>query len=203
MFVVGLDPGQRRDPSALAVVEREEPRLAWMPGMRARLIVRYLERIPLGTSYPDVVARVCDVMLDPRMDGQSHLVVDATGVGVAVMDLLRLAGMRGRMTAVTITGGDGAHGNGDQWCVPKRELLTGLESSMECGELRIARRLAEAERLVREFESMTMAPRVNGRWKMGAAGEGEHDDLVLALSLACWRAKRPRNGFGTRRLPGI
>jgi hypothetical protein len=43
--------------------------------------------------------------------------------------------------------------------------------------------------------------RVNGRWKMGA--EAEHDDLVLALSLACWRAKRPQNGFGNRRLPGI
>lgn len=78
------------------------------------------------------------------------------------------------MTAVTITGGDRAHGSGDQWCVPKRELLTGLESSLECGELR-----------------------------MGAEGEGEHDDLTVALSLACWRAKRPRNGFGTRRLPGI
>src|SRR5271170_6122831 len=43
MFVVGLDPGQRRDPSALAVVERVEPRLAWMPRMPVRLEVRYLE----------------------------------------------------------------------------------------------------------------------------------------------------------------
>ncbi len=31
----------------------------------------------------------------------------------------------------------------------------------------------------------------------------EHDDLALALALACWRAKRPRIGFGTSRLPGI
>ena len=203
MFVVGLDLGQRHDPSALAVVEREEPRLAWMPGMSVRLGVRYLERMLLGTSYPDVVARVCDIMLDPRMNGQSHLVVDATGVGAAVMDLLRLAGMRGRTTAVIITGGDQAHGSGDQWYVPKRELLTGLESSLECGELRIARKLPEAERLLKEFENMRMEARVNGRWKMGAEGEGEHDDLVMALSLACWRAKRPRNGFGTQRLPGI
>ena len=203
MFVVGLDLGQRRDPSALAVVEREEPRLAWMPGMPVRLGVRYLETMRLGTSYPDVVARVCDIMLDSRMNGQSHLVVDATGVGAAVVDLLRQAGMKGRTTAVTITGGDRAHGSGDQWCVPKRELLTGLESLLECGELRIARRLPEAERLVKEFENMRMEARVNGRWKMGADGEGEHDDLVLALSLACWRAKWPRNGFGTQRLPGI
>jgi hypothetical protein len=32
---------------------------------------------------------------------------------------------------------------------------------------------------------------------------GEHDDLVIALALACWRARRREIGFGTRRLPGI
>jgi hypothetical protein len=203
MFVVGLDPGQRHDPSALVVVQRAEPLLAWMPKMPVRLEVRYLETMRLGTSYPDVVARACEIMLDPRMNGQSHLVVDATGVGAAVMDLLRLAGLRGRTTAVTITGGDRAHGSLDQWFVPKRELMTGLVSSLECGELRIARRLAEAERLVKEFDNMRKEARVNGKWKMGAEGEGEHDDLVLALSLACWKAKWPLNGFGTMRLPGI
>ncbi len=49
MFFIGLDLGQRRDPSALAVVEREENRIAWMPSARPRLNVRYLERMPLET----------------------------------------------------------------------------------------------------------------------------------------------------------
>jgi len=39
--------------------------------------------------------------------------------------------------------------------------------------------------------------------RLGADGYGEHDDLVMAVALACWRAKRPQNGFGTQRLPGI
>jgi hypothetical protein len=47
MFVVGLDPGQRRDPSALAVVQRVESRLAWMPRMPVRLEVQYLETMRL------------------------------------------------------------------------------------------------------------------------------------------------------------
>jgi len=200
MFFVGLDLGQKRDFSALAVVERVEARLAWM-GPAPPLGVRYLERMELGTPYPDVVDRVCEILQDPKMLGQSHLVVDATGVGAPVLDLLRRARVRANITAVTITGGDRAHSSGDQWHVPKRELLTGLESLLECGELRIAGKLREAARLVKEFESMQVEARVNGRWKMG--GEGEHDDLVLALSLACWRAKRPMNGFGTQRLPGI
>jgi hypothetical protein len=171
MFFVGLDLGQKRDFSALAVVERVEARLPWM-GQAPPLGVRYLERMELGTPYPDVVDRVCEILQDPKMLGQSHLVVDATGVGAPVMDLLRRARVRANITAVTITGGDRAHSSGDQWHVPKRELLTGLESLLECGELRLG--------WVKEFESMQVEARVNGRWKMG--GE-EHDDLVLALSL--------------------
>jgi len=32
---------------------------------------------------------------------------------------------------------------------------------------------------------------------------GEHDDLVLALALACWRARRPRIGYGPGVIPGL
>jgi hypothetical protein len=39
--------------------------------------------------------------------------------------------------------------------------------------------------------------------RLGADGCGEHDDLVIALALACWRAKRGQIGFGTGRLTGI
>jgi hypothetical protein len=41
-----------------------------------------------------------------------------------------------------------------------------------------------------------------GKVRMGADGYGEHDDLVIALALACWRARRRENGFGGGRLPG-
>jgi hypothetical protein len=44
----------------------------------------------------------------------------------------------------------------------------------------------------------------SGRVRMGAEGSGSHDDLVIALALACWRAKgRQHVGEGTQRLPGI
>jgi hypothetical protein len=35
---------------------------------------------------------------------------------------------------------------------------------------------------------------------MGADGSGEHDDLVMAVALTCWKGKRKENSFGTRRL---
>ncbi len=71
-------------------------------------------------------------------------------------------------------------------------MLAGLEVLLEAGELKICRRLREAERLVRELEAMRLT-----------GGGGEHDDLAFAVALAVWRARRAENGFGTERLPGV
>jgi hypothetical protein len=191
MIWVGLDLGQRQDFTALAVVTREEQRLAWIPA-RAGLDVVYLERMELGTPYTRVVERVCRIMQDSRM-GEARVVVDATGVGAPVVDLLKASGLRTRLTAVTITGGESAHGSGEVWSVPRRDLLAGVEVLLESEELRIARGLRETPSLVRELEALRMD-----------GGGSEHDDLVLAVGLACWRAGKSRsNGFGNRRLPGI
>jgi hypothetical protein len=201
MFFVGLDLGQKRDFSAVAVVEREERMAAgWSPRASGLLTVRHLERMQLGTSYKCVTERVCAIMRNPKMAGQSRLVVDATGLGAPVVEMLQGAGMGGRMTAVTITGGEEAHGSGERWSVPKKDLLTGVEVMLESGDLVISQHLRDAEVLVRELEGMRLAGA--GKGKLLAEGS-EHDDLALALALACWRARRARNGFGTCRLPGI
>jgi hypothetical protein len=128
MFYVGLDLGQRQDFSALAVVEREEQRLAWMPAPR-ELSVRHLERMELGTPYPRVVERVCTVMRHPKIVNQNRLVVDATGVGAPVVDLLRSAGLGVRLTTVTITSGERALGQGERWHVPRGDFVTGHDLS--------------------------------------------------------------------------
>src|SRR5579872_1666399 len=63
-FFIGLDLGQRRDPSAQAVVERygipiegRDP-VTYEPRFVRQYRVRRLERAALGTAYPDVVERV-------------------------------------------------------------------------------------------------------------------------------------------------
>jgi hypothetical protein len=55
---------------------------------------RHIERIPLGTSYPDVIRRVVDVVNSPQLKGrETSLIVDATGVGVMLVDMLREANL--------------------------------------------------------------------------------------------------------------
>jgi hypothetical protein len=200
-ILVGLDLGQRRDHSAIAVVERE--RTGWMYSGPRTLCIRYLQRIPLGTSYTKVVERVGEVVRRPQLAGRCRVVVDATGVGGPVVDLLKSARLDCPLTAVTITSGDRAHNTGDRWHVPKRDLLTNLLVLLEARELKIPKGLADAGTLVRELGEMEMKQSGPGKVQMGAEGSGEHDDLVIAVALACWRAALKEIGFGTRRLPGI
>ena len=62
----------------------------------------------------------------------------------------------------------------------------------------MARRLKEAGALVKELMNVRItAGLAMGKVRIGADGYGEHDDLVIALALACWRARRRENGFGS------
>ena len=203
MFYIGLDLGQRRDHSAIAVLERLERLRPYGPSVFDRLLVRYLERVPLGTPYTAVVARIREIVQHPELRGQCAVVVDGTGVGAPVVDGLRAARLGCELCAVTITGGDREHGHAGVWSVPKRDLIAGIQVLLERGELRIAKALLEAGSLVRELLDMRITMAGNGRVRLGADGFGEHDDLVIAVALSCWRARRMQIGMGTSRLPGI
>jgi hypothetical protein len=194
-FYVGLDLGQKRDHAAVAVVEKGAD--------ESHFGVRHLERMPLGTPYPDVVERVREMVRDEKLVGRCSLAVDGTGVGAPVVDLLRSAELGCDLSAVTITAGDHESQSGEVWSVPKRDLIGGVQVLLEKGELRIARELREAGALMRELLDVRMTMAGSGRVRLGADGFGEHDDLVIALALACWRAKRTQrqNGHGKQRLP--
>jgi hypothetical protein len=85
--------------------------------------------------------------------------------------------------------------------VPKRDLIAGVQVALDNGDLVIARRLKELGSLVRELVDVRMTSGAGtGKVRIGADGCGEHDDLVIALALACWRAKRRENGYGGQRL---
>ena len=199
MFYIGVDLGQKQDHTAIAIVEKEVMR---PPG---RLLVRRVERVALGTPYPRVVEHIREIARGAAFAGQCAVVVDATGVGAPVVDMLRAAGLGCEITAVTITGGDRESRIGTmRVSVPKRDLIAGVQLALEKGELRIARRMKDAGALVRELIDVRITAGMGmGSVRIGAEGRGEHDDLVIALALACWRARRRENGFGEGRLPGI
>jgi hypothetical protein len=194
MYFLGLDLGQKRDYSAVAVVERIDHRQAFQRTAFQKLLVRHVERLPLGTAYPRVVDRVRAIVRSGELAGNCALAVDATGVGAPVVDMLRAARLGCDLSAVTITGGDRVSGAS----VPKRDLMAEVLMLLEQGQLKIGN-LREGPQLVRELMDVRQS-----RGRVGADGTGEHDDLTIALALACWRAKgRGFCGEVGHRLPGI
>jgi hypothetical protein len=192
---IGADLGQAADFTAFAVVERAERKGAWDPVMFAwrktvSLRLRYLERPPLKTPYPEIVERVLRLTRSGELAGHCHLVVDATGVGRPVVDLLRNAGPGCPMLPVTITGGDSENSAGVDYRVPRRDLIVGLQVLLQTGGLRIAEGLEHGPALAAEMAAMQVRMTPNGREQFGAWREGAHDDLVFAVALACWGAKK-------------
>jgi len=182
-YVMGLDLGQARDPTALAILER-------VPGAtRADPVtheVRHLHRWPLWTPYPQIVGNVREMLERPPLTrATAALVVDATGVGAAVVDLFEDAGLGVRLVPVTITAGNEAHEGFEGWRVPKRDLVGVVQVLLQRRRLRVAQGLAEAARLVEEMEQFRVDITERGRDTYAAAA-GAHDDLVVALALAAW-----------------
>lgn len=183
-FYIGLDLGRKQDPTAVAVVERREvvsreldPVTRAFP-RRILTVARHLERLELGMSYEEVVERVKALMRRAEMKGDKTLVVDASGVGLPVVELLTRGGLGCEVVAVTITGGAQGRWNGEGYNVPRRDLMDGLRVMAAAGEILVARGVWEGEVLVEELLGLDEEGRSRG-----------HDDLVMALALACWRVR--------------
>ena len=202
-FYVGLDLGQSNDYTALAVVGKAK---AGETDDAPDLHLRYLERYPLRTPYPEMVARVAALVEDPQLRSthvdkflgrrvleQPELLVDATGVGRPVVDLFKERGLRYK--AITITGGNTVTGVAGGYGVPKRDLIGALEVPFHSGRLKVAAGLRLWETLRAELQtfrrkvSLTTGMDTYEHWR-----ESDHDDLVLAAALACWGAERKLQG---------
>src|SRR5688500_677185 len=95
---VGVDIGQRRDPTAIAVVEQEKRR-----DTETHHIARHLERLPLGSPYPVVAERIAALVggVHAVTSGKTPtLYVDATGVGTPIVDVLKASGVGGLVRLV-------------------------------------------------------------------------------------------------------
>jgi hypothetical protein len=205
-FYVGLDLGQAADYTALAVIQnvtKENP----AGGTEMFLHLRHLERYPLRTLYPDIAAQVATLMWDERLSvteydpsrvrycrREPQLVVDNTGVGPAVTDLLKVKGLR--FKAITVTGGNEVHAVGyGRYRVPKRDLVGALEVPFHTCKLKIAEGLTLWPALKEEL--LNFRRKQNERtshvsfehWR-----ESDHDDLVLAAASACWGTKSRGDG---------
>ena len=162
---MGLDLGKLRDQSVLAAVEE---------GPDGRLRLRLLRAFDVGTPYSTVLA---EAILAFRLAGAVKLVVDRSGVGEAVFE--RLSSELGEEALM------GFKFTADS----KAKLLSNLKLLMEMGRLK----LPYHRPLLSQLTDITCEPSPSGRLRI-THPPGAHDDMVIALALACWGARRAASG---------
>jgi hypothetical protein len=181
-FRIGLDLGTLEDYSALAVVELPPGHTPGESLYRLTHLERW--RIP----YPDLVRVVGSALHSPPLAGHHQLVVDSTGVGVAVWQMLGRAGIES--TSLTITGGTEVGSTALGLSVPKGELIGAMQCVLQTHRLKVAPGLPLGKVLAAEMaEFVRRTNPVTGHNQFASWREGSHDDCVLAVSMAIWVAE--------------
>jgi hypothetical protein len=127
----------------------------------------------------------------PQLKDKTKLVVDATGVGRPVVDMLKQRGLK--PIAIAIHGGDTVSADSGFLRVPKRDLVAAVQVMLQTERLKFASAIPALPQLIQELLAFrvkidpTTAHDSYGSWR-----EGTHDDLVLALAVAAWYGERPQ-----------
>jgi hypothetical protein len=217
-YLAGLDLGQASDFTALAILERTRPtertdpsaETFRVPQRRSGLdtlavreatpkreqiyAVRHLERFSLGTPYPAICERMVKLFAQPPLSGAT-LAVDQTGVGRAVLDMIRRARPLATIRPITITAGHAVVPDGPGWHVAKKELVGVMQVLFQSRRLQVARLLPMASVLVKELETFRVKITASANETFESWRERDHDDLVLAVAMAAWVGERGLKQF--------
>lgn len=198
---LGVDLGQSKDPTSIAVVEQIKPVLPdhlqdfMRPDQVAALRrempkpeynLRLLEQAPLGEPYPAQAQRLNRILARQQIaEHQPFVWMDYTGVGRAVFDIFKEQRVP-RLKPVTIifNGQEGPNGNGGH-SVPKLDLVSRLQALMHTGRLHMPDTLPLAKTFRHELLDFRVSYTAVGNATFGAR-EGAHDDLILAVALAVY-----------------
>jgi len=193
-IALGIDIGQKRDPTAICVAEFQPRKTQGRDEMH--FIVRHLQRLDLGTPYPEVARRVAEVAEGTsKKAGISPVVyVDATGVGQPIVDILRECAPRYlKIIPVYFTSTDKATVSTSyppQISLGKAFLVSRLQALLQTGRLHLPQS-RDSEALREELLNYEIRITENSNDTYGAFRVGTHDDLVTALGMAVQADKPP------------
>jgi hypothetical protein len=195
-YVVGVDLGQKRDWTAALVLARI-PLAEPIAGKSTLYAIRHIDRVR-RMSYVDIGRRIRTLV--EKLAPAPPVVLDFTGVGRAVRNIMDELRIRAELIPVTITSGDTAHQEDGIWRVPKKDLVAATATLLEAARLKIGPTVPHASTLTAELANFRCRISASGHDTYGAGGgpdwrEGAHDDLVLGASLACWWAEKGGRTF--------
>jgi hypothetical protein len=218
MHLIGVDLGRQNDFAAPVIFEDE---LVQKPITKAphEISVKYLDVPSLlvrrynlvdmaqwrGVSYPQIALRVKQIIDSPLISRDYILCVDATGVGQAVVDMLRDDyGLE--PIGITFTSGKAVTQSSFGYNVPKRDLVINLQVLFQMERIRIAESLELALQFKEQLRHFTSVVNERGHEQFGADDESIHDDLPMAAAIIMWYSEHilahemelPTGGNGTK-----
>jgi hypothetical protein len=223
-WYVGLDLAKEYDYTALAAVQKvpvfDQRRGKWDYDLH----LRGLQRWPLGTPYTRVADELKTILGSPTFTQsvfnpatrrhavhKTELLVDRTGVGVAALDIYRERGIP--FTAITFrpNSEEMRRASRDHYYVPTQDLVSALEvpfhrlvaseEAQATGDPPYTKvlRIAEGLELWPTLRNELLNFRRKQNKKTGSTSfehwrQGDHDDLVFAAAMACWKANYKTKG---------
>lgn len=200
-YILGVDLGKATDHTALVLAE---PTRATPPAYH----LRHIERVPLKTRYTAAAEHVKRLVAGLRAPvevtefvpafganvtttkrPEMQLILDYTGVGIAVAEIFLDAKIDCSIVLLTITGGIKVTVDEVGIHVPKKDLVSCVERVLQEERLKMPADDPATDLLGKELGDFQAILRPSGTVQYGNAGDwrtGQHDDLVLATALALW-----------------
>ena len=194
--ILSVDLGTQQDPTAFSLLSRVQkfkPRVG-LPGtpqfmeedreLINEIQLRFLERPPIKTTYPEIIERTKQILNNPQLAGDCFLVVDATGVGLPVLQMMREQGLA--PIGIVITGGNNVSSTSNGFNVPKRDIVISLQTALQSGRLKIAKDIPLAKELINEAKNFKVKITKSGNDTYEAWRESIHDDIIMSVAQGVW-----------------
>jgi len=195
-FIVSVDLGQMNDYTAISILEEmvdvtkkqtsADVRRDTATTIESKVYaLRHLERPEKRTTYDVIVDKIVNLMNSPKLTNNAELVIDITGVGRPVYDMMIRAGLK--PLPISITGGkEVSRDDQGGYHVPKRDLASSLQVAFASRRLKIAQGLPLAQVFMTEMQNFKVKISQSGNDTYEAWREKDHDDLVLSVAMGVW-----------------
>lgn len=183
-YIISVDIGKQNDYTAISIIQRVELDYHLVKILRWR-----------HSGHERLISELNNLLSDSRMnDGKIAIILDATGVGLAVCDFVRSAGIQ--CFDLTIHGGYSTKIDGWHISAAKNDVVFSLQNIIEKNRLKVNPELKYWKETKAELE--TFSPKVNETTlhvSYEAIRSRDHDDLVMSLAMAAL--------FGERLYPAV
>lgn len=178
--LLGWDVAQTTDSSIIAVIEFDgNPAMYW---------IRRIVKLPRGMPYDQQVREVREIFFQYQSPA---LLIDRTGVGLPICDMIVSGGMQ--PIQVSLTSGDVMSiPENLKVNLPKKDMVAAITKVIQERRLKVVAGCENAALFRTELKNFQLKVSASGHNTYNAAS-GQHDDTITAVGLCLWLGDRGLN----------